>query len=221
MTHELRTPITVASSAIDVLLNHRGLSDQLKTRKYLQASKEELLHLDHLVEKILNLAVEDKDDIKLNYEKLNLKHIFSTLVKNHSLIHSKEVNFHLDLNPIDNDIYLDRLHFSNALNNIIDNAIKYTKAPVDIHINGTMNQTELQLSIGDNGPGIEKEHQAAIFEPFYRVPTGDLHNVKGFGLGLSYVKKIIQKHGGSIDIKSQYGKGSTFIITIPMMNNHV
>jgi len=221
MTHELRTPITIASGALDVLLNHHGLNDQQKTKKYLQASREELLHLDHLVEKILNLAVEDKDDIQLNYEKVNLKHIFSTVIENHTLIHSKEVKFYLDQESLDNDLYLDRMHFSNAMNNIIDNAIKYTEAPVKIHIIGSINQNKLQLLIIDNGPGIDKEHQAAIFEPFYRIPTGDLHNVKGFGLGLSYVKKIIQKHGGSIEIKSQLGKGSTFIINIPIMNTNV
>lgn len=220
MTHELRTPVTIASSAIDVLLNHHGLNDKQKTRRYLQTSKEELLHLDNLVEKILNLAVEDKEDNKLNYEILNLKHILSTLVKNHTLIHSKEVNFHLDLAGLDKDIYLDRMHFSNALNNIIDNAIKYTEGPAEIYISGFISSIELRLLIKDNGPGIPKEQHTAVFEPFYRIPTGDRHNVKGFGLGLSYVNKIIKIHGGSIEIESQTGKGSTFIISIPISNKN-
>lgn len=214
MTHELRTPITVATTAIDAILNHHGWDDRTKTRSYLATSKAELLHLDHLVEKILNIAVEDNNDLQLTFEKINVRQLLSTIVENHKLIAPKEARFYLDADD-SLEIRGDRLHLANAINNVIDNAVKYSNDTVAIHINCSIEKEELTIAITDNGIGIEKEYLPQLFQPFSRVPKGDLHDIKGFGLGLSYVKKIIEKHGGHVEVRSNPRNGSAFTLFIP------
>jgi signal transduction histidine kinase len=215
MTHELRTPITIATSAIDAILNHHGLEDKEKARSYLQTSKGELLHLDHLVEKILNIAIEDKNDLELKFEKVNIRSLFSTIIDNHALTAVKKVKFKLNADA-NLEVFADKMHIANALNNIIDNAIKYSKESVRVDIDCSMEDNKVLICIKDNGIGINKEHLDQIFDPFFRVPHGNLHDVKGFGLGLSYVKNVIEKHGGTIEVESNHQQGSIFILTLPI-----
>jgi signal transduction histidine kinase len=214
MTHELRTPITIATSAIDAILNHHGLQDTEKARYYLETSKGELLHLDHLVEKILNIAIEDKNDLVLHPEKVDLKTMFSTLTDNHTLTAGKEVHFDLTIEA-GMELTADKMHLSNAFNNIIDNAIKYSGNPVRVAIHCATATGKAVITIEDDGNGIAPTYLAEIFQPFFRVPHGDLHTIRGFGLGLSYVKKVIEKHGGATEVKSTLHEGSTFIISLP------
>ncbi|HEX8332386.1 MAG TPA: HAMP domain-containing sensor histidine kinase [Segetibacter sp.] len=215
MTHELRTPITIATSAIDAILNHHGLEDKEKARSYLQTSKGELLHLDHLVEKILNIAIEDKNDLELHYEKVDIRSLLSTIIDNHTLTAGKKLEFNINAD-VNIEVVADKMHLANALNNIIDNAIKYSKNSVRVDIACSINDEKAIIIIKDNGIGIEKEYLTQIFHPFFRVPHGNLHDVKGFGLGLSYVKKVIEKHGGTIEVESNPQQGSIFTLSLPI-----
>ncbi|MDB5229416.1 MAG: histidine kinase [Chitinophagaceae bacterium] len=220
MTHELRTPITVASSAIDAILNHHGLEDQQKVRFYLQTSREELLHLDQLVEKILNMAVEDKEELNMHYEEIDLEKLISTIIDNHRLINDKKVQINFFAGEGATKVKADRIHLANALNNLVDNAIKYSNGPVQVDIACHKTANGISISVKDKGIGIPTGYLSEIFQAFFRVPHGNIHTVKGYGLGLSYAKKIIEKHNGSIEVQSVLNEGSTFILHLPLNEKH-
>jgi two-component system, OmpR family, phosphate regulon sensor histidine kinase PhoR len=220
MTHELRTPITIASSSIDSILNHHGLHDHDKVRSYLRSSREELIYLDQLVEKILNLTIEEKSDLELQYEQVDLLMLLAAIVQNHQLIANREVHFNIETAATAIHVQADKMHLANALNNLVDNAIKYSSEPARIFISCVQVENNISISIRDRGIGIPKAWLGELFKPFFRVPQGNLHNVKGFGLGLSYVKKVIEKHGGSITVESIVNEGSTFTIVLPIKPTH-
>lgn len=214
MTHELKTPIATVSAAVEAMQNFNALNDRQKTDQYLNISQQELQRLSDLVEKVLHIAAEEKEDLELFREPVDLNGLIRNIIANHRLKANKKVDFTYTMlaDPIVN---VDKTHLSNALNNLVDNAIKYSGDTAEITIRVTRLHDRLQVTVTDNGIGIPHNYLDSIFEKFFRVPTGNLHNVKGFGLGLSYVKKVVEKHGGSIRVKSEPEKGTEFLLEIP------
>lgn len=215
MTHELKTPIATVSAAIEALRHFQAMEDKSKTQSYLDISEQELKRLTDLVEKVLNISVEESEEMALETEPVDLVDLVNGIMLRHRIKVGKEteIDFHQDL--VDPVAEVDRLHFTNAVNNLIDNAIKYSQGKAVIIITLTGDERGIRLSIRDNGVGIPSHYQELVFDKFFRVPTGDLHNVKGFGLGLSYVKKVVERHGGTIELKSEPAQGSEFVIILP------
>ncbi|GAE16822.1 Adaptive-response sensory-kinase SasA [Bacteroides pyogenes] len=216
MTHELKTPIAVAYSAADTLLNFRQGEIREKRQKYLQVCIEQLTHLSGLVEQILSMSMERRKSLTMNKEYLELNSMLNQQIELHKLKSTKDVKFQLNIEPDDLTVYADNVHLNNVISNLLDNAIKYSKGNPDIEILARQEGEYSVISIKDNGIGISASSIEHIFKKFYRVPKGNLHNVKGYGLGLFYVKQIIERHGGNINVKSISNKGSIFTIKIPV-----
>lgn len=211
MTHELKTPISVAYAANDVLLNYDNNANE-KQKKYLGIIREQLTQLSGLVEQILTLSVENRNTFRLKQESIPITDIIPPLIEQHKLKAGKPVNFTVNI-PDNIAVFADRTHFYNMLGNLIDNAVKYSgDKPCDISIQAETQANGIRISVTDNGIGISEASLPHIFDKFYRVPSGNLHNVKGFGLGLYYVNDMMAKHGGSVSVKSQPGKGTTFTL---------
>ena len=207
MTHELKTPISVAYAANDALLNFPDEDSPEQRRKYLEISQSQLEHLSGLVEQILSMSMERRKGLVLHREDINLAALVDDIVEKHSMKAEKDVAFTVDI-PSDFTVNADRMHLSNILNNLIDNAVKYSGEKVAIHIAAEGNR----LTVSDNGIGMSPSDLKHIFEKFYRAHTGNLHDVKGYGLGLYYVHSIVEKHGWSITAQSELGKGTVFTI---------
>jgi signal transduction histidine kinase len=216
MTHELKTPIATVSAAVEAMLSFGALENAQKTQLYLNVSRNELQRLSDLVEKVLHMAVEEKKELELHPEPVNLSELIKDIVTHQQLKASKPVQFEVDLPSEIPPVYVDRLHMANTINNLIDNAIKYSHEQVTIRIKSYVEAQGWLLSVQDTGIGIPKPYQQAIFDRFFRVPTGDLHQVKGFGLGLSYVKQVVEKHGGQIEVHSEPAQGSEFTLRFPL-----
>lgn len=220
MTHELKTPISTISLACEALEDKSiDLSPEIKNT-YLGMIRTENSRLGMLVEKVLRNTVLDKGEHKHKPELMNLNEMVVTSLSHFELkVRKNGGNINLNLNNDLPSVYIDPVHFANVISNLIDNAIKYSGGKPEITISTDYNQTVVILQVKDKGIGISPENQKNIFGKFFRVPTGNIHNVKGFGLGLSYVKSVVEKTGGSIKVKSELKKGSTFTIKIPL--NHV
>lgn len=211
MTHELKTPISVAYAANDVLLNYDSHISE-KQKKYLGIVREQLTQLSGLVEQILTLSVENRNTFRLKQESIRIADMIAPLIEQHKLKAGKKVDITTNI-PENIAVFADRTHFYNILGNLIDNAVKYSgDKPAEISVSAEMLPNEIRVSVTDNGIGISDTNLQHIFDKFYRVPSGNLHNVKGFGLGLYYVKDMMSKHGGSVTVKSQPGKGTTFTL---------
>ena len=208
MTHELKTPISVAYAANDALLNFPDEDSPEQRRKYLEISQSQLEHLSGLVEQILSMSMERRKGLVLHREDINLAALVDDIVEKHRMKAIKNVTFTVDI-PSDFTVNADRMHLSNILNNLIDNAVKYSGEKVSINIAAEGNR----LTISDNGIGMSASDLKHIFEKFYRAHTGNLHDVKGYGLGLYYVHSIVEKHGWSISVESEPGKGTVFTVT--------
>jgi len=224
MTHELKTPISTISLAVDVLNDKSLKPNEERLAKYLNAIKEENKRLALLVENVLQTAIIDKGQLKLNIINIGINQILEQVVNNFSLQFEK-LNVQLDLDILEEDVMIevDKFHIINAFNNLLDNAIKYSKSDILINIKNYQYNEGIVVEVADNGIGISKENQRRIFDNLYRVPTGNIHNVKGFGLGLSYVKAIIEKHNGTVSVQSTMGEGSIFRVYLPLIqliNNH-
>lgn len=215
MTHELKTPIATVNAAIDALQHFRGMDDREKAKSYLDISQQELQRLSNLVEKVMQVSIEGNEELVLHKEKISVISVIEGIINSQRLKAEKEVHFQLHDSLEDPHLKVDKLHFSNMINNLIDNAIKYSGEKVNIEITVKSKGSDTIISISDNGLGIASHYQQLIFDKFFRVPSGDIHNVKGFGLGLSYVKNIVDKHEGTIRVKSEPAKGTEFIITLP------
>ncbi|MCL3782008.1 HAMP domain-containing histidine kinase [Prolixibacteraceae bacterium JC049] len=215
MTHELKTPIATVLAAVEGMRNFGILDDREKSMKYLSVSKNELQRLSGLVENVLTMAREEREPLKLDIEMVDFRALCLNTISSFKLKeYGKEVE--IDFNGSDEcRCKADRLHMVNVLQNLIENSIKYSNETVAIKVNCLVDQKYLVLQVEDNGVGISRKHQARIFEQFYRVPTGNIHNVKGFGLGLHYVHKIVSKHNGVITVESNSGEGAKFTIKIP------
>jgi two-component system, OmpR family, phosphate regulon sensor histidine kinase PhoR len=217
MTHELKTPISTISLSSEALMNTQNSSENVeKIKKYAEIIFKENNRLKTLVERVLQLAQIDKE-IKINKTHIDVHELIQKTIKNLDLLlKEKSAIIELKLNATPSKILADEFHLNNALNNLIENALKYSNTQPKIIISTTVESTKIRIDIKDNGIGISKENQIHIFEKFYRVPTGNVHNVKGFGLGLHYVKTIIEAHQGNIQLESELNKGSNFIVRIPI-----
>lgn len=216
MTHELKTPISTISLACEALSDKDiGNSDDTRTR-FVSMISDENKRLGSLVENVLQSAVIERGELKLKKEKLDIHKIITNAVQNINIQVQKK-NGVIIINNRAKNIFLigDKVHITNVIYNLLDNAIKYTATTPIINIETSDLVGGVMIKIKDNGIGISKEHQPKIFEKLYRVPTGDRHDVKGFGLGLSYVKSIIESHEGEITLDSSLGKGSSFNIYLP------
>lgn len=216
MTHELKTPIAIAYSAADTLLNFRQGEDRDKRNKYLQVCTDQLTQLSGLVEQILSMSMERRKSIVLNKENIALKQAIDQLIEQIQLKSTIQVVFRVDITPENLSIWGDPVHMYNVASNLIDNAIKYSIEKAVIEISAFKENGFCVLSIKDHGIGIAPENLTHIFDKFYRVTNGNLYNIKGYGLGLFYVKQIIEKHKGTITVESVLGKGSVFTIKIPV-----
>lgn len=216
MTHEFKTPISTISLACEAL----GDQDMMKQNTtdiapFVKMISDENKRLSVLVERILQSAVIDKGELKLTEEKVLLNEIVHDVVQHAQFrIQNSGGNIKLDLPTELIEITSDRLHFTNIISNLVDNAIKYSQKAPEIEISLRRENKKILLSVKDHGIGIKKEHLNKIFEKLYRVPTGNIHNVKGFGLGLSYVKAIAELHGWDITVKSKFGEGSEFTLVM-------
>ncbi len=219
MTHELKTPLATISLAIDALTNEKVIHDAQKVKLYSSMIKEENKRMNKQVEKILQAARLEKEEIKLNLTSINAHQDINKVADNLALqVQEKGGTLQLRLNAHDHMIMADDVHFSNIIFNLLDNALKYAdKAPyIEVETLNPHPGGILAIKIKDNGIGMDKETQGRIFERFFRAHTGNLHNVKGFGLGLSYVKAIVEAHDGKIKVESTPGRGSTFTVTFPL-----
>lgn len=211
MTHELKTPISVAFAANDVLLNYSDTINE-KQKKYLNIVREQLNHLAGLVEQILTLSVENRSTFRLHPESIQVAEVLAPLIEQFKLKADKPISITSEI-PDRMTVTADRTHLYNMLSNLIGNAIKYSgEKPCCIQIKGSLSSKEATLSVTDEGIGISEANQKRVFDKFYRVPNGNLHDVKGFGLGLYYVSDMMAKHNGTVTVKSQPGKGSTFTL---------
>jgi two-component system phosphate regulon sensor histidine kinase PhoR len=218
MTHEFKTPIATISLAVDALKNEKVVGDKEKTAYFTGIIREENKRMNKQVETILQAAMLDRNEMQLNIQKVKAHELINDAVNNISLpLSEKNGKIECELHAENDLIMADEVHFTNIINNLLDNAVKYSKDNLLIKIHTESNGSALKIRIEDNGIGMNRETLSRIFEKFYRAHTGNLHNVKGFGLGLSYVKTMVAAHKGSIKADSTIGKGSTFTISIPVV----
>jgi hypothetical protein len=217
MTHELKTPISTISLASQ-MLNDNTIPNTMKNIDHLsKVINDESKRLGYQVEKVLQAAIFEKGKIGLKIRRLDIHEIINTVVKNF-IIQIKNRNGQIikNLDAEYSIVNIDEMHFANVLLNLLDNALKYCNGQPDIIVSTFNKKNFIAITVEDNGIGISKENQKRIFEKFYRVPTGNVHNVKGFGLGLSYVKKVLEELNGKISIESELNVGTKFEILIPM-----
>ena len=197
ITHEFKTPITTVATAIEGIRNFNAVNDPEKTNRYLDISNQQLKKLEIMVEKLLETATLDTNNLLLHKEPTNIVSTIRNLVEKYKVIHpEKNISFHSNMEQLIAGI--DPFHFENTLSNLIDNAIKYGGDSIDIHLKYL--SPNLEIIVQDNGLGIEKSQREKVFEKFYRIPKGNRHDVKGFGIGVYYSKKIIEKHGGTLEL---------------------
>lgn len=218
MTHELKTPVAVMEAALDAITRYQLTNDPEKLLQYINISKTELHRLNMMIEKVLNLEEADSGETKLRSELYDVQQGLEQVVRSMQLQHtSAGIHYHPSAEPCFLDG--DPVHLTNVFYNLIDNALKYGGKDVQVDITCHCNADNIVISVKDNGPGIAKIYHARIFERFFRVQDNvDVHNVKGSGLGLNYVKQIVEKHGGKIRVLSDLGKGTEFIIELPVYN---
>ncbi len=213
MTHEFKTPLATISLATDALRNEKVKHDPEKMEYYTDIIKEENKRMNAQVETILQAAQFEKQEIKLNLKKINVHEVINTVYENTIItIEEKQGQLTTKLKATNPIIKADEVHFSNIIFNLLDNAIKYSKEVPEIAIETENVSDHIHIKFMDNGIGMNRDILNNIFEKFYRAHTGNLHNVKGFGLGLTYVKQIVDAHHGKIKVASTLGKGSTFTL---------
>lgn len=218
MTHEFKTPVATIMIASEALKDPEINQNTSRVNKLASIIYDENIRLGNHIERVLNIAKVEKEDVKLELEKQNMNDLITTVVDSMDLqLKKKNTKLNLQLNATNPQIYGDELHLSNVIFNLIDNANKYSKENPEITISTYNDAKNLFIKIKDNGIGMNKEQLKKIFEQFYRIPTGNLHDVKGFGLGLSYVNNMIKKMKGSINVKSEKDKGSEFEIKFPLV----
>ena len=217
MTHEFKTPLATISLAVDALKNEKVSSDREKTNYFTAVIKEENKRMNKQVETILQAALLDKQEVQLNLKKLSAHVLIKSALNNIELpVNEKEGTLEVNFDAQKDIIMADEVHFTNLINNLLDNAVKYSKEAPVIKLSTSNTGNFLKIRIEDNGIGMNKETLNRIFEKFFRAHTGNIHNVKGFGLGLSYVKTMVEAHKGSIKAESTLGKGTIFFLTIPL-----
>lgn len=222
MTHELKTPIASISLAAQ-MLNDKSLTKSESMMNHLGGViQEETKRLRFLVEKVLQMSMFDRKKTVFKKKELDLNEMVESIAHSFSLrVEHTGGRIYTDIGAVDSTIYVDEVHFQNAIFNLMDNAVKYGKPdqPLDIYMATWNDDEHLFLSIRDTGLGIKKENLKKVFEKFYRVHTGNVHDVKGFGLGLAYVKQIVELHDGEISVDSEYKKGTKFTIKLPVIKD--
>lgn len=220
MTHELKTPIASISLAAQ-MLNDKSVTKSEKMMEHLGGViNDETKRLRFLVEKVLQMSMFDKKKAVFKKKELDLNEMVENTAKSFSLrVEHTGGKIYTEIEAIDSTMYVDEMHFQNVIFNLMDNAVKYRKMdrPLDIYLRTWNDDEHLYLSIRDTGLGIKKENLKKIFDKFYRVHTGNVHDAKGFGLGLAYVHKVVDLHDGEIKVESEYGKGTTFTIKLPVI----
>ncbi len=216
MTHEFKTPIATISLATDTILSPSILNNPDKVKRFVDIIKQENKRLNGQVEKVLQAAIVDKSTFQLKMEEINLHDIIDHAMNNFSLqIENREGTLNVDLQAENANIEGDLTHISNIVHNLLDNANKYSPNKPEVSIRTRNISSGIELQVEDKGIGLSTASRKLIFDKFYRVSTGNIHDVKGFGLGLSYVKTMVTAHKGTIEVKSELGKGSTFIVFLP------
>jgi two-component system phosphate regulon sensor histidine kinase PhoR len=219
MTHEFKTPIATINLALDAIKNPKIIGDKEKVLKYLQMIKDENKRMHAQVENVLRISKLEKKELDISKESVNIQGVIEDAIEHVNLIlEDREGSITKHFNAERTSVLLNEVHFINVIVNILENAIKYSPNVPKIDIFTENVKDYLIVKVKDNGIGMSKIAQKRVFEQFYREHTGDLHDVKGHGLGLAYVKKIIDDHNGQIYVESEKGKGSTFIIKIPLIN---
>lgn len=219
ITHELKTPIATVSVAIEALRNFNANMDRQRSKEYLDISANELQRLSLLVDKVLKLSMFENKEIDLKYEPLDMQSLIQEVTSSMRLQFEKK-NATVNISA-EGDSFLegDRLHLVSVIFNLLDNALKYSHDNPHIDITTIDGGNKLSLVISDDGIGIPPEYREKVFEKFFRVPTGNLHNAKGYGLGLSYVAQVVKKHKGTIKVEPNEGGGSKFVIVLPKMQH--
>lgn len=221
MTHELKTPIATVSVALEALKNFGALDNPGRTKEYLDISSAELNRLSMLVDKVLRINLFEADKLDLNQQSVDLVQLTREVVQAQQLQAEKTGGRIYFSAPEETCVVTgDRLHLMSVLYNLLDNALKYRNNPPVIQVSLNKRGNDIRWVVQDNGPGIAAEYKDRIFEKFFRVPQGDRHDAKGYGLGLSYVHEVVQKHGGTITVDSEPGKGCTFTVTLPAQNGY-
>jgi two-component system phosphate regulon sensor histidine kinase PhoR len=217
MTHEFKTPLSTIQIAADVFLKHAEVQKDQRLFQYAGIIKEQNTRLNHQVERVLDIARFEKDNFDLHLEWIDMSDLILTVTSSARLrVQERGGRLELELDQTIEPVWGDRFHLTNLLHSLLDNAIKYSlEAPKIMVSLQALSPLSLQLKIQDSGIGIAKEYQAKIFEKFYRIPTGNVHNVKGFGLGLYYVQRICLAHGWKIRLQSDAGQGTCMAIVIP------
>ncbi len=217
MTHELKTPISTISLASQ-MLNDKSIPSEGKNIDHISSViTDESKRLGYQVEKVLQMAIFDRGRLRLKLKQTDVNELIHSVIINFTIqIQKKNGVIHEDLKAERSMLKIDFVHFTNVISNLIDNAIKYTGDNPEIFVTTLNLKGKFIIRVKDNGIGIKKEDQKRIFEKFYRVPTGNIHNVKGFGLGLSYVKKIVEEHSGQVKLNSEINKGTEFEICLPI-----
>lgn len=219
MTHEFKTPIATISLAVDAMRNEKVLQDRTKMDYFSTIIKEENKRMNRQVETILKASQLEKQEVDLNMKPVHVHEVIKDVVENFALqLEEKQGKAELLLNATNDLVDADEVHLSNLVNNLFDNAMKYSKenVPPFVRLTTQSNGKRFIMKIEDNGIGMNRDTLKRIFERFYRAHTGNIHNVKGFGLGLSYVKTMVEAHHGEIKAESTLGKGSTFIVEFPL-----
>ena len=220
MTHELKTPIASISLAAQMMNDDSVTKSEQMTKHLGTVINDEAKRLRFLVEKVLQMSMFDRQDTTFKKKELDLNEMVESIANNFSLrVEHTGGKIYTQMEAVDSAMYADEVHFQNVINNLLDNAVKYRKpdSPIDIFIKTWNDGDHLFLSIRDTGIGIKKDNLKKVFEKFYRVHKGNVHDVKGFGLGLAYVKNVVTLHQGEIRVDSELGKGTTFTIKLPVM----
>jgi two-component system phosphate regulon sensor histidine kinase PhoR len=216
ITHELKTPIATVSVAIEAMKNFNVLDDPKQTQEYLSISTTELQRLTLLVDKVLRLSMFEKKEIQFKKESFDIGQLSVEVMESMKLQFEKQhAKTSIELTGKNFTINADKRHIASVIYNLLDNALKYSPSDPVINIHIIDRSTFLEIRVTDQGIGIAHEYKEKIFEQFFRVPSGDRHNTKGYGLGLSYANHIVRSHLGFIELETQEGKGSTFIVKLP------
>lgn len=220
MTHEFKTPVATIMIASEALKDPEITDDKQRVSRLAGIIYDENIRLGNHIERVLNIAKLDKGDLKLDFKPVEVNDLISAIADSMQLqFQKKGAKINLDLGAGHDVISGDEHHLSNVIFNLIDNALKYSKSDPEISISTQNSGKKLIIKVADNGIGMSKDHLSKIFEQFYRIPTGNLHDVKGFGLGLSYVHDIVNRHHGEIRVKSEKDKGSEFEIVFHTLSN--
>ncbi len=216
MTHELKTPVSTISLAAQ-MLNDDGVTKSQEMIGHLSRTiKDETKRLTQQIDKVLQMSIFEKESSALKLQKMDINELILTIAGTFAIkVENTGGDIQTELDAENAVANVDEVHFTNIIYNLMDNAVKYSNGPLILRLKTWNEKKKLFISIEDNGIGIKKNNLKRIFDKFYRVPTGSIHNVKGFGLGLAYVKKVVQDHKGTIKVESEFNKGTKFIISIP------